>query len=84
MIAGACCVEEFVALICVVKLLSESLIHERAEVKCSRGELNVKEEEEPRCGRCGEFIDDCKCACPYCGETSGCECCTGYGRATGG
>ncbi|MEJ5327967.1 MAG: hypothetical protein WHU54_06965 [Candidatus Bathyarchaeia archaeon] len=45
----------------------------------------VKEEVElPRCDRCREFIDNCKCACPYCGETSGCECCIGYGKATGG
>lgn len=44
----------------------------------------AQEEELPRCEKCGNPIDDCKCACPYCGETSGCDCCTGYGKATGG
>jgi hypothetical protein len=47
--------------------------------------MKKKEEQEiPRCERCGNPIDDCTCACPYCGETTGCDCCAGYGRATGG
>jgi len=51
-----------------------------------RGDFVKKEcaEELPRCERCGNPIDDCKCACPYCGETHGCTCCAGYGKATGG
>ena len=39
---------------------------------------------EPICDRCGNPIDDCKCVCPYCGESSGCECCIGSDKATGG
>ncbi|MCW4024015.1 MAG: hypothetical protein NWF01_03155 [Candidatus Bathyarchaeota archaeon] len=39
---------------------------------------------EPRCPRCGNFIDDCTCVCPYCGETNKCTCCIGQARATGG
>jgi len=35
----------------------------------------LSEGKEPRCGNCGNFIDDCKCVCPYCGETSKCTCC---------
>jgi hypothetical protein len=42
------------------------------------------EDAEPRCEQCGEFIDECKCVCPYCGETSECDCCIGTGKATGG
>jgi len=30
---------------------------------------------EPICDRCGNLIDHCECVCPYCGESSGCECC---------
>ncbi|MCS7097680.1 MAG: hypothetical protein NZ922_01710 [Candidatus Methanomethyliaceae archaeon] len=36
------------------------------------------------CYRCCQQIDDCNCACPYCGETSRCECCIGIDKATGG
>ncbi len=28
-----------------------------------------KKEELPRCQNCGNPIDDCKCVCPYCGES---------------
>ncbi|MEM3383537.1 MAG: hypothetical protein QW698_05795 [Nitrososphaerales archaeon] len=38
----------------------------------------------PLCERCGQPIDDCKCICPYCGETCCCECCIGMDKATGG
>ncbi len=38
----------------------------------------------PRCDNCGEPIDDCKCVCPYCGETDGCVCCVGTDKVTGG
>ncbi len=38
----------------------------------------------PRCDNCGEPIDDCKCVCPYCGETDGCTCCIGTEKVTGG
>jgi hypothetical protein len=46
----------------------------------------TKKEEKnlPLCTNCGNPIDGCKCVCPYCGESSSCECCTGYGKATGG
>lgn len=49
--------------------------------------MSEKEKEEeyaPRCDHCGNFIDDCTCVCPYCGESASCDCCTGYGKATGG
>jgi hypothetical protein len=42
------------------------------------------EETEPICERCGNLMDYCKCACPYCGETAGCECSIGIDKATGG
>jgi hypothetical protein len=38
----------------------------------------------PLCDNCGNPIDDCKCVCPYCGETDGCTCCIGADKATGG
>ncbi|HJX24458.1 MAG TPA: hypothetical protein VJ574_08685 [Candidatus Bathyarchaeia archaeon] len=37
-----------------------------------------------RCDKCGYSIDQCQCVCPYCGETTLCTCCIGYGRAMGG
>jgi hypothetical protein len=42
------------------------------------------EASEPVCERCGYPIDDCKCVCPYCGESAGCECCIGNDKVTGG
>ena len=36
------------------------------------------------CPNCASPIDNCRCACPYCGETAGCDCAIGHGRATGG
>jgi len=44
----------------------------------------ASEETEPICERCGSFMDDCRCACPYCGEIGGCDCCIGVDKATGG
>ncbi|MDH5419368.1 MAG: hypothetical protein OEY39_02095 [Candidatus Bathyarchaeota archaeon] len=41
-------------------------------------------EEQILCEKCGSPVDDCECACPYCGEKEGCTCCIGYGCATGG
>ena len=38
----------------------------------------------PICEKCGYPIDDCKCVCPYCGETSDCQCCIGTDKVTGG
>jgi hypothetical protein len=38
----------------------------------------------PRCETCGNPIDDCKCVCPYCGETVHCTCCIGTDKVTGG
>ncbi|HZD82511.1 MAG TPA: hypothetical protein VE076_06515 [Nitrososphaeraceae archaeon] len=35
------------------------------------------------CDYCGNPIEACMCACPYCGETNACECCL-YDAATGG
>ncbi len=39
---------------------------------------------EIMCENCGHPIDDCKCVCPYCGESAGCECCIGARAVTGG
>ncbi|MEK6851073.1 MAG: hypothetical protein AABY30_00900 [Candidatus Thermoplasmatota archaeon] len=36
------------------------------------------------CDRCHVFIDNCQCVCPYCGETTKCECAIGLMIATGG
>ncbi|HMK95778.1 MAG TPA: hypothetical protein VK536_10320 [Candidatus Limnocylindrales bacterium] len=44
----------------------------------------LKEKNLPRCVNCGNFIDDCKCVCPYCGETAKCRCCIGIEKASGG
>ncbi|MDH5634702.1 MAG: hypothetical protein OEY30_02630 [Candidatus Bathyarchaeota archaeon] len=41
-------------------------------------------EECALCKNCGNPIDDCKCVCPYCGETEACTCCVGLGCTTGG
>jgi len=64
-----------------------------------KGILNVIKEEVPEvlsivpvgrayaeayCERCHMPIDECICACPYCGKIDDCECVLGYGRATGG
>jgi hypothetical protein len=47
--------------------------------------IEMKSEEKmPLCEKCGCPIDECKCVCPYCGESSGCECCVGTDAATGG
>jgi hypothetical protein len=46
--------------------------------------METKEIEEPICERCGYPIDDCKCVCPYCGESVNCECGIGIDKATGG
>ena len=35
------------------------------------------------CDNCGNRIESCMCACPYCGEKDACECCL-YDAATGG
>ncbi|MCW4052711.1 MAG: hypothetical protein NWE78_05855 [Candidatus Bathyarchaeota archaeon] len=45
--------------------------------------LKESEDQVP-CEKCGSSIDECKCVCPYCGESDGCTCCVGYGCATGG
>jgi len=36
-----------------------------------------------RCDYCGNSLEECMCACPYCGEVDGCECCL-FDAATGG
>lgn len=36
------------------------------------------------CERCRYPVDECRCTCPYCGETNQCQCCIGYAMATGG
>ncbi len=63
--------------------ISESLIRTRYKYIVGRGKVKMKEY-EPHCERCKKFIDDCICVCPYCGESSGCICCIGVGKATGG
>jgi hypothetical protein len=35
------------------------------------------------CEYCGNPIEACVCACPFCGESNACECCL-YDAATGG
>ena len=44
----------------------------------------AKEKKELCCDNCGHPIDDCKCVCPYCGESAGCHCCIGNDKVTGG
>ncbi|HUW47695.1 MAG TPA: hypothetical protein VMW36_03000 [Patescibacteria group bacterium] len=34
-----------------------------------------RKSEIPLCERCQNPIDNCKCLCPYCGKSSGCDCC---------
>jgi len=46
--------------------------------------MSKEKKEAPRCDNCGNFIDDCTCVCPYCGESASCDCCIGNGKATGG
>ncbi len=38
----------------------------------------------PRCERCGQSMDQCRCNCPFCGESEACTCAVGYAVATGG
>jgi len=40
--------------------------------------------EQYMCPNCEYPIDGCECACPYCSESSDCDCAVGHGRATGG
>ncbi|UVS69112.1 hypothetical protein [Nitrososphaera viennensis] len=40
-------------------------------------------EEVVRCDNCGNPIDACMCACPYCGKKDTCDCCL-LDAATGG
>jgi len=35
------------------------------------------------CEYCGNSMEACMCACPYCGELDNCECCL-YDAVTGG
>lgn len=35
------------------------------------------------CEYCGNSMEACMCACPYCGELDSCECCL-YDAVTGG
>jgi hypothetical protein len=36
-----------------------------------------------RCDYCGNQLEACMCACPYCGKLDACECCL-FDAATGG
>lgn len=38
----------------------------------------------PTCPPCGNYIEDCACVCPFCGERAGCRCCIGFGVPTVG
>jgi hypothetical protein len=40
-------------------------------------------EEVVSCENCGNPIDACMCACPFCGQIDACECCL-HDAATGG
>ncbi|MEM1586167.1 MAG: hypothetical protein QXX99_02145 [Candidatus Bathyarchaeia archaeon] len=42
------------------------------------------DEYTPLCEKCGQPIDNYRCVCPYCCEASGCGCCIGADKATGG
>jgi len=43
---------------------------------------NIEYNETSSCEYCGNLIEMCMCVCPYCGETSSCECCL-FDAATG-
>lgn len=59
--------------------------YKQQKEKGNNGEKELNSEgSELICDRCGSPIDDCKCVCPYCGESSRCECCVGPDKATGG
>jgi hypothetical protein len=45
--------------------------------------MKQSNDEEPLCEKCGNMIDKCECACPYCGEAGECDCCLGF-TTTGG
>jgi len=32
---------------------------------------------DAKCENCGYPFEECRCSCPYCGETSLCDCCIG-------
>ncbi|HKZ48683.1 MAG TPA: hypothetical protein VJ397_07860 [Thermoplasmata archaeon] len=36
------------------------------------------------CDTCLHPLEQCRCACPYCGETAACTCTIGPDAATGG
>ena len=40
--------------------------------------------DETACSRCGKFLDDCACRCPYCGGSEECLCAVGPETVTGG
>ena len=42
----------------------------------------IENNETSSCESCGNHIEMCMCVCPYCGETSSCECCL-FDTATG-
>jgi RNA polymerase subunit RPABC4/transcription elongation factor Spt4 len=44
----------------------------------------MNQENLPQCVNCRNFIDQCTCVCPYCGETTKCTCYLGIDKATGG
>jgi len=43
----------------------------------------VSGEDGTSCDNCGNPLEACMCACPYCGEREACECCL-YDAVTGG
>ncbi len=65
---------------------SETLIRMCLHLVLQRREVLKKKPvvDVPRCDGCSEPIDNCKCVCPYCGETDGCTCCVGSDKVTGG
>jgi hypothetical protein len=54
-------------------------------IHCTRLADNIRNAsgEGTSCDYCGNPIEACMCACPYCGEIDACECCL-YDAATGG
>ncbi len=55
-----------------------------AQARRAAGPRWQDENRDGVCDRCNMPLDGCKCVCPFCGESKGCECAIGPDAATGG
>jgi hypothetical protein len=65
------------------KLISQKLSENKSNATVENTTIQDNDEDNTLCDYCGNRIESCMCACPYCGEKDACECCL-YDAVTGG